>query len=250
MDSNNKSYTNINEVGSVKDCGEFTGAAEYIVDFINEFPIKVIFAFYVSYMVVVIGHMIGDVGLRTCATFQKLSKESQFYKDSSFVITAILQVYKTASVGVLYPIISIKYDSCINIRWEFFINPGFYYLCFASGFLLSNGLLALFTCFIIKKKCCRNLFAIILTILSGLSAAVFTCGGWFIHLIKEKHYLNAFCCFPCGLISLVFSMYVFLYLLFSLIGVPIVTSEKYNYIFSGILIVRVIVMGFLDIKKK
>ena len=112
---------------------------------------------------------------------EELDHESDNYKDAKYISNYILLIYKISSIGILYPILAIKYETCIVIRYPVFIYYSFYIYYAIGGFLLSNGLNAVLSWIILKNEKLRKPFTYILILFSGLLACLFTCGGALSH---------------------------------------------------------------------
>lgn len=258
QDSNTSFHKTVNKHGSDKDCGHYSDErADNITDFINDFPTDLALGFYITYIVVYSILFLFDVGLRTYKRYKSLRNgvsDSEGYQplsgnpdiliDVLVLLFFVLPVYKIASLGILYPITSIKYDTCIKVRWEILIDYKFYYYAMVFGFLLTNGILTLFAVFVFQTSVMKLIFTGGFALVSGGTCCIWTCG-----IIGCEAYGGSVKCL-IGLILLGCTLYVPLYLLFVVFGLPFLTYTESNVGLSFSLIARIIVSYFIELKRR
>ena len=177
-------------------------------------------------------------------SYQSLSGNSDIVIDVLVLLLLVLPVYKIASLGILYPITSIKYDTCINIRWEILIDSDFYYYAMLFGFLLTNGILSLFAVFVFQNSLMKLIFTGGFVLVSGGTCCIWTCG-----IILSLGSGESVRCL-IWLIMLGCTLYVPLYLLFVVFGLPVLTYTESNIGLSFALIARIIVSYFIELKRR
>jgi hypothetical protein len=162
----------------------------------------------------------------------------------------ILPIYKIVVLGILYPVTSIKYDSCINVKWDVVIDYQFYYYAMVGGFILTNGLLTFFSLFVFQNPFMRPLFTLALAFISLGTCFVWTCTVTSYEMADNRvRGAQSTSCF-CGLLLIVCTLYVPLYILFVMIGLPILTFNVTNVGLSISLIARVAVLILFELRNK
>lgn len=232
------------------DCRDYGDEDNYFADFVNDYPDTLALVFYASFCIVFIVQSLMDIGIRIFKSIQKKnnnydSGKDNAAKDIGALINFIFPIYKIICLAILYPITFFKYNDCFDGgKYEILMKSVFYHYLICGGFVLVCGLLSCCVLVMMDSKL-KYLIAFLFLTPSLGTFIVWLIGVAVLLCIEEsKNSSDGEKLFMCGccIFFFVVAITAIIFIIFSLIVIPIFTYSTFTITIYGLQILKLIIL--------